>query len=281
MADINGTYDPLSPVYLNLNPLDIKDPNWESWFNFKLYIQRRNPALSNELKINKTAGKDITDTYIRDYNSLPTTSVNRRITEDNIKAVQEFNKITDPSVVVDGWVGTQTAKLEYPGRKTFILTTPPGVNNALPKFTQLFYDAPVFWGNKRYIISYKTINDNYRANGNTFNIGSIQSSNYKLYDPSVTPLNENLGLSETINYFNGTPKAYSIYNGSTVISYPFNWEDPFFILPQLPKPGIWPPESIANKTPTKINKETEEEQKRNDSQKQGTQAVNGITQSPR
>lgn len=316
MADINGTYNPLSPVYLNQNPLDIEDPNWDSWFDFQKYMLSINPALPNELKINRTAGRNVTKEYIRDYNSLPTTPANKRITINNIEAVQKFNSGSDPSVVVDGWVGTQTAKLTYPIITVFVLTN-GRLNN--PTYRNFGYNpnkppnepisnesskyAPVHWGNKRYILDYKTIYDIWKQNQNI--VKDQSSGNNPLQIQNLSVPFEKLLLFEGINqtnaqtdtglytnsfsplwntqlqYWKGSP--YKRYNPSTTLyetAY-FDWGDPYFTKPQPPKPGMWPPESIANKTPTKINKETEEEQKRNDSQKQGTQTVNGITQPPR
>jgi hypothetical protein len=278
MANGESTYDPLIPVYLNLNPLDITDPNWQSWFKFKVWLSNNVPLLSKDLRVNKTAGKKTTEDYLKTYNALPTTLPNEKVNETNIRAIQTFSKITDPSVEVDGWIGTQTAKIQYPQFKIFVLTTPPGSNNAPPTYTQPFYDAPVFWGNKRYTISYKTINDYYIKGGNTYNLfGSIPSSQLKIYDPVTNPLNSNLGLLKTVEYFKGSP--YLIFNGISTESRPFNWEDPFFTSPQLPKPGNWGTQTqVVTKSVDKADQQTQQQQQQNDKSKQKTQAVNNINQ---
>jgi hypothetical protein len=36
------------------------------------------------------------------------------LTNEDIKAVQAFNQKTDPNIIVDGWLGTQTFQLSYP-----------------------------------------------------------------------------------------------------------------------------------------------------------------------
>lgn len=285
MANEESTYDPLTPVYLNLNPLDIKDPNWVSWFKFKAWLSTRLNDLSKDLRINKTAGKSITDNYINQWNRLPTTLLNEKISEYNIRAVQIFNQITDPSVVVDGWVGTQTAKLQYPKFKVFFLTTPPRSPNAPPTYTRSYDDAPIFWGNKRYTISYKTINDYYIKGGNTYNfLNSIPSSQFKIYDPVTNPLtsetSDNTALKKTVEYLKGS--SYLIFNGISTESRTFDWEDPFFTSPQLPKPGNWGTQTqVVTKSVDKADQQTQQQQQQNNKSIQKTQTVNIITQSPK
>lgn len=87
------------------------------------------------------------------------------ITNDIIKAAQRFHKKTDPNVLEDGWVGTQTQQLKYPSSVTSYKVKYKSGNFKYNDFSELvkpiyggpsmdgkIWYAPVVWGNKRYVV---------------------------------------------------------------------------------------------------------------------------------
>jgi len=188
--------DLTAPVVLNPNPLDIQQVGGkpigsvnEKWIYFYLFLQNKKIDTS----LNSEQGrKDISVKLIEEFNTNKETSpwaafgnvnpfrgANNPLTRDDIYAIQTFTKITDPNVQVDGWLGTQTAQMQYP-RILFSVNITKGANKeVIPKDLQSF--IPVIWGNKRYVISEK-VNQEVSASPQTK--GPV--ANYLvLYDPVI------------------------------------------------------------------------------------------------
>lgn len=178
-----------APVILNPNPFDIESVNgqpkssvWEKWLYFwgfaNKYIDK------NDTSINTEEGKNrITSKLIDDFNSNkdisdwakfgtlnPNRGLNNPITREDIFAIQRFTRKTDPRVIVDGWVGTQTLQMLYPKILTIVNNIDKNPN------PQNYY--PSIWGDKRFVISVKD---------NTEYVSSNHKSKASLlvpYDPS-------------------------------------------------------------------------------------------------
>jgi hypothetical protein len=182
--------DLLAPVNFNLNPLDIKPVKgtppsyvWEKWRYFNGFVLQ-NIDLTNTY-INSEEGKEITVNLIKEFNTNPQKSkwaqlgtsspyrgLNSPITREDIFAIQRFHQKTDSKVIVDGWLGTQTLKLNYPN-----IEFSTGVKPSLVSQEKVF---PVIWGNKRYVISSKSFLE-YKSSNPT---PKSTPEYLELYDPT-------------------------------------------------------------------------------------------------
>lgn len=158
--------DLLAPIISNTNPLDIESVNgqpkssvWEKWLYFwgfaNKYLDKTDTSINTEEGKNRITSKLIDDfnsnKEISDWAKFGLSNPNRGllnpITREDIFAIQRFTQKTDPRVIVDGWVGTQTLQMLYPTILTIIDTrskTPDPQN---------YY--PVIWGDKRFVIKVK------------------------------------------------------------------------------------------------------------------------------
>lgn len=186
-------------VYQNRNPNDIPnnitDTKWVNYFRFHNFLY--NPASSiNSINgggititidgniitrpfyrppggaswyldpiINRNAN-NLTQQLMTAFNADPIqNNLGSTITKDIIKAAQCFHKKTDPNVLEDGWVGTQTQQLKYPGFVTSYKVKYKSNAFTYYDFSELvkpiyggpsgdgkIWYAPVVWGNKRYVV---------------------------------------------------------------------------------------------------------------------------------
>lgn len=159
--------DLLAPIKLNLNPYDIESVNgkppvyvWEKW---RYFIGYSNIIDKKNLFINTNEGYKalITDKLIKEFNNDPSKSAwaefgnsypyrgfNNPLTRNDIFAIQRFTLKSDPNVVIDGWLGTQTLQMNYPTvniKVSIPLGYTPNPEN--------YY--PVIWGIKKYVIKVK------------------------------------------------------------------------------------------------------------------------------
>ena len=179
-------------VYQNRNPNDIKDTKWVDYFRFHNFLY--NPASSinivgGGITINGTTlpfyrppggvswyldpiinenANNLTAQLMAAFISDPIqNNLGSTITNDIIKAAQRFHKITDPNVLVDGWVGTQTQQLNYPQSITQYTSLYDPASFNYYDFSELVkpihggggskdggkeWYAPVTQGNKRYVV---------------------------------------------------------------------------------------------------------------------------------
>lgn len=194
-GNITGV-DLTAPVILNPNPLDIQSVGGkpigsvtDKWAYFYLFLQTKKIDTS----LNSEQGrKDISLKLIEEFNTNKQTStwaalgdvnplrgINNPLTRDDIYAIQRFNKISDPNIQVDGWLGTQTAQMSYPRALISVSVTKGANGEVVPNDPQSF--IPVIWGNKRYVLKEK---DSQEINSSLQTKGPI-SNYFVLYDPVI------------------------------------------------------------------------------------------------
>jgi hypothetical protein len=187
----DGTDLTVLPI-VNPNPLDIVIPpgrtvgdivsNWNNFYSFVREIKGFN---TTNPQLNSLEGqKSLTTQLINEYNSNERFHTqykylkNLPLTQEDIRAIQTFTKITDPNVIIDGFLGTQTIQMEYPragivtvtdvAETLWIKNHPDGepfpqseIKNLPPQQQLLFVTpkdsdfVPYIWGNKRYVMTYK------------------------------------------------------------------------------------------------------------------------------
>jgi len=194
-GNITGV-DLTAPVTLNPNPLDIQQVGGkpigsvaDKWAYFYLFLQTKKIDTS----LNSEQGrKDISLKLIDEFNNNKETSAwaalgninplrgtNNPLTRDDIYAIQRFTKITDPNVQTDGWLGTQTAQMQYPRVLLSVNVTKGANKEVIPKDPQSF--IPVIWGNKRYVLQEK---DSQEVSTSPLAKGPI-SNYFIIYDPAI------------------------------------------------------------------------------------------------
>lgn len=148
------------PVNLNTDPTKIPMGTNAAGYNaFNAFLTKKN--LVNDPRMNTNEGrKEITDAMINEFNSsdyvkkFPTNAIKA----EDIKKVQQYHKMSDPNVVVDGWVGSQTSQMKFP-----IVSTKFTRKNNDPKHPD--YNVPIQdsididYGSKKY----KLAADKYNA----------------------------------------------------------------------------------------------------------------------
>ena len=188
--------DLTAPIKLNSNPTDIESVNGrdkaytdEKW---KAFLKFSNSKIDkNDTSLNsKAVWESLTTDLINEFNTNKETSVwvqfggnnpNRGlqnpISREDIFAIQRFTKKTDPNAQVDGWLGTQTLRMDYPKRVTYVIYAKDknGADLPVPSETLL----PVIWGDKRYIISYRDFDESNKNKKISY------ATLLKVYDPSI------------------------------------------------------------------------------------------------
>lgn len=142
--------DPLKPsssktvsnVRLNQDPSQLPQGfNYSAYNQFQKYLSSKD--FVKDKRMDTFEGKKAyTDELINDFNTNSDYAKRfpqNKITPDYVKAVQEYHKKSDPNVVVDGWVGSQTSQMTFPV---------PTLNEKMTDPNKQYYDAT--WGNKKY-----------------------------------------------------------------------------------------------------------------------------------
>jgi hypothetical protein len=177
--------DLTAPLKFNLNPFDIeslggrdKGYTQEKWSAFLRFATQSSkdendniipPRVNiNDTSLNSQAvWESLTLDLIREFNtnqdsnwvrfggSSPNRGFQNPLTREDIYAIQRFTQKTDPNAQVDGWLGTQTLRMEYPKLLTMIVVNKYKdkdgkeiVTNGAPELL-----IPIVWGNKRYVVS--------------------------------------------------------------------------------------------------------------------------------
>lgn len=190
---LDGT-DLSVPPIPNLNPLDIVVPPGrtvgdilKNWNQFYLFIRKEKKLNTTDPILNSEEGrKNITTQLLNEYNNNEIFHTNFKylrpypLNQEDIRAIQTFTKITDPNVIVDGFLGTQTIQMEYPREAVYeIVDTslqrwldkdpsrrredfPQSEIKKLNPDQQLLFVTPndndfvpYIWGNKRYVITWR------------------------------------------------------------------------------------------------------------------------------
>jgi hypothetical protein len=200
--------DLTAPIKLNPNPTDIESVNgrdkayteekWRAFLRFATKSSKDENGNVIPLRVNvndtslnsKAVWESLTTDLINEFNTNKETSVwvqfggnnpNRGlqnpISREDIFAIQRFTKKTDPNAQVDGWLGTQTLRMDYPKRVTYVIYAKDknGADLPIPSETLL----PVIWGNKRYIISYGDFDESNKNKKISY------ATLLKVYDPSI------------------------------------------------------------------------------------------------
>jgi hypothetical protein len=235
----DGTDLTRKPI-LNPNPLDIVVPPgrtissiFVNWNNFYQFVTTDKKINTTDPIINSEKGrKDLTTQLIKEYNSNERWHLrfgylkNNPLTQDDVRAIQTFTRITDPNVKVDGWLGTQTIQMYYPIGYIIETTTyaeeqwklkypnkpfPQSEISKLGPNSKLLYApikdsdfVPFIWGNKRYVIDYRT----FVATSNSLN---ISDKDFAIpYDPLIH--------KSIIKRY--TPTAWFSIESNTVVNQP-------------------------------------------------------------
>ena len=200
-------------VYQNRNPDDIKDVNWVDYYRFHNFLYNPQSSINTlGVTINGTINpfystrqgvvaswylnpiinkntNNITTQLMTAFNSYSTQiGLGSTITNKIIKAAQVFHNKTDPNVLIDGWVGTQTQQLKYPSFTTIFTSTFTSGTFSYTNFSELAkpihgggesedrgkeWYAPVIWGNKRYVVKSSDIYKVWSDNKQEINAASI------------------------------------------------------------------------------------------------------------
>jgi len=186
--------DLTAPVKFNPNPLDIesfggrnKGYTQEKWSAFLRFADSK--INKNDTSLNSQAvWEKLTTDLIKEFNTSPesnwvkfgSTSPNRGLqnplTREDIFAIQRFTNKVDPNAQIDGWLGTQTLRMEYPKLRIIQVVNEDKDKNILNGAPELL--IPVVWGNKRYVITYS----DYEAAGT--DVAKIVEK-MELYDPTI------------------------------------------------------------------------------------------------
>lgn len=126
---------------------------------------KNNPALNTPEGMAAYTNKSIEDFNNSDYvKKFP----DNRIDKDQIRYAQEYHKLSDPRVQVDGWNGSQTSTLFYPTPQAMYQSA---TGSTMPSDTSGF--VPVTYGNKDYVIRASKIG------------GGASLNDYVPYDPAL------------------------------------------------------------------------------------------------
>jgi len=156
--------DLTAPLQLNPNPLDIeslggRDKGYtrEKWSAFLRFANLK--IDKNDTSLNSQAGwESLTVNLIKEFNTSldsnwvqfggnsPNRGRQNPITRVDIFAIQKFTNKTDPNAKIDGWLGTQTLRMDYPN---LLILTNTNLNEKISPELLI----PIIWGNKRYVIS--------------------------------------------------------------------------------------------------------------------------------
>jgi hypothetical protein len=148
-------------VILNTNPIQIlPNSNIAGWNAFHKFLQAK--GVINDPSNNSDVNKKIADGFIAEFNSG--NSIVRgivfdhvlkfpqnKIVSENIFSAQKYHKLTDPTVQVDGWVGSQTSQLIYPSPLAYYVYSESDPQSKIPASNVGW--IPVTWGNQRYVLS--------------------------------------------------------------------------------------------------------------------------------
>jgi hypothetical protein len=190
---LDGTDLSIPPIP-NLNPLDIVVPpgrtvgdiarNWNGFYAFIRRVKNINTA--DPILNSEEGRKNITTQLLNEYNNNEIYHTNFKylrphpLNREDIRAIQTFTKITDPNVIVDGFLGTQTIQMEYPREAVYedvdstlfewLAKDPSRRKEDFPQSEikklnptqQLLFVVPndtdfvpYIWGNKRYVVTWK------------------------------------------------------------------------------------------------------------------------------
>lgn len=123
--------DLTAPFNLNTNPTQIiwEQANYVGWNAFQAFLAQKrevNDPEWNTLSTSKDVGvlNSLSEKYINEFNEGVATSgedsTKVQITLENIVAAQAYHKAQPQppgiEIFVDGWVGSQTSRMRYPGR---------------------------------------------------------------------------------------------------------------------------------------------------------------------
>jgi hypothetical protein len=154
------------------------------------------------------------------------------LTTESIKAIQTFNQKTDPNVLVDGWLGTQTFQLSYPLNATLQAAY---YNKGDGGPSQINPDpnawCPSVWGDYTFVIKNEYVLKNQRGELNGVPINYY----YIPYDPKKYKFLYNQYLYHKENephregdvwqtFINGITNYYVFLNGEVTQVYPLSIE---------------------------------------------------------
>lgn len=139
-------------VNLNTDPFAIsKDANPKSYNAFQKFLASKDLVGNTEMNTNE-GRKKITESMINEFNTSSDhikKYPNDIITTDAIKRIQEYHKLSDPNVVVDGWVGSETSQMRYPSMSTDLIAKSNDPKS--PDYNMPAQDTlNVAWGNKKF-----------------------------------------------------------------------------------------------------------------------------------
>lgn len=182
------------PPIPNPNPLDIVVPPGRTvgdivrnWNNFYSFVRRvKNFNTTNPILNSAEGRKNLTTQLLNEYNNNETYHTKFKylkpfpLNQEDIRAIQTFTKITDPNVIIDGFLGTQTIQMEYPREATLEIVAaelerwleedpsrrkedfPQSEFKKLNSYQQSLFTIPNdnefvahIWGNKRYVVTWK------------------------------------------------------------------------------------------------------------------------------
>jgi hypothetical protein len=143
------------PVKLNQDPTQIpKGINPGGYNAFQTFLAKK--GFVNDPSMNTDEGRaKYTNTLIEEFNNSDYVKKfpKNAITPDAIKAVQSYHKLSDPNIVVDGWVGSQTSQLRYPTPQLqyqAVSTDKKDPNYMVP--ANMSDSIQVLYGNKNYLL---------------------------------------------------------------------------------------------------------------------------------
>ena len=288
-ANVNLNNNPLDMVKVNGEPLTIVRTKWIYFVDFALknLPPQFKDSLGNPLpSINKEENHKVTTDLIKSFNTSNESqwAINKApvygtglynikgldfndfltINDDNInlsqkypmtiediKAVQTFNQITDSKIFIDGWLRTQTFKLDYPNFYIFVPQTTPSFTPKSPWRTTYKnssgdggFDATqisdikyaMVWGDKRYTIPWKKFLP--LSNKSSVNI-KLKKDNWAFRIEDLTPYRSQFGDEL---FFISNPKGRR------------EWEAASNITTPVPSPSQINLGTIKEKTKTNIAK---------------------------
>lgn len=182
------------PINFNTNPELISNAanvgGYNAFYKFLNNQKINNEPVLNNKELNTTEGrKKYTEKFINDFNNSDYIKKfpNNKITQDQIKMQQAYHKLSDENVLVDGWVGSQTSRMNYPIQHHVFTRKSNDINSPdynTPKDSSF---VNVSYGNKNYVIPAKS----YKYNS-VDNIKNMQYSptDTTLYKPRVVNAGE-------------------------------------------------------------------------------------------
>lgn len=199
--------DLLADVNLNINPLDINASDPKSagkiirrWNNFISFV--RGKINIYETKFNSDSSVNNLQELLNNYNT--NRAEDYKINSNIIKEAQTYHKLSDPSVVIDGRLGTQTFKLLYPDLIIYVKEEEKKDESG----NKIWFNIdspdkyiPVGWGDKKYVIKSSDFNKKYK---NAINFYEFIDK----YDPAKYP-DEKMGAWKTNPSWNRLGLAYT------------------------------------------------------------------------